>query len=89
VADYQQMVDREMMSKITHRALVKFQAIAENAARGRFPSDEIAEQVPFDYSKLARIIQRKNAWEDKEKARLLREFEAQRIRRAADRSKVD
>ena len=89
VAHYQQMVDREMMSKITHRAVVKFQAIAENAARGRFPSEQSVTQVPFDYPNLARIIQRKNAWEAKERVRLQREFEAQRIRRAAERLKID
>jgi hypothetical protein len=84
VTDVQQMIDREMMSKITHRALVKFQAIAENAARGKFPSDEPVAQVPFDFPKLARIIQCKNTWEATEKARLLRAFEARRVRRSAE-----
>lgn len=82
VKDEFELRDREMMSKITYRALVKFEAIAENAARGRFPSDAPVEQMPFDYPALARRIQRKNLWEDKEKARLLqihkREQEARR-----------
>ena len=72
VKDEFEMRDREMMSKITYRALVKFEAIAENAARGRFPSEGRGEQMPFDYPALARRIRRKNLWEDKEKARLLK-----------------
>ncbi len=77
VKDEIEMHDREMMSKITYRALVKFEAIAENAARGRFPSDAPVEQTPFDYPALARRMQRKNAWEDKEKARLLKAYKAE------------
>ncbi len=84
VGSDQEMVDREMMSKITHRALLKFEAIAENAARGWFPSEAAVEQLTFDYPKLAKIIQRKNAWESKEKARLLKAFQAREDRRKAD-----
>lgn len=83
VKDEMEMHDREMMSKITYRALVKFEAIAENAARGRFPSEASVEQVPFDYPALARRIRRKNLWEDKEKARLLKAYkEEQKARQA-------
>lgn len=82
VKDEFEMRDREMMSKITYRALVKFEAIAENAARGRFPSEGPVEQMPFDYPALARRIRRKNLWEDKEKARLLKAYkEEQKARR--------
>ncbi|TDK63700.1 hypothetical protein [Sapientia aquatica] len=68
--------DRDMMSKITYRALLKFEAVAENAARGKFPSDAPVDQVTFDYPQLAKIIQRKNMWEDQEKKRLLDAYEA-------------
>lgn len=82
-ADVIEMTDRELMSKITYRALLKFEAIAENAARGRFPTDAKVEQVSFDYSQLARIIRRKNAWEDKEKLALLKAFQAEKHRKQA------
>lgn len=83
VASDREMIDREMMSKITYRALIKFEATAENAARGRFPSDQEVEQVPFDYPNLAKTIQRKNAWESREKARLMKAVEARATRRQA------
>ncbi len=66
-----EQVDRDIMTKITHRALVKFEKIAENAARGRFPSDAYVEKVDFDYAKLAVIIKKKNAWEKRERERIL------------------
>lgn len=84
VKDDQEMIDREMMSKITYRALVKFEAIAENAARGRFPSEQAVEQMPFNYPQLAKIIQRKNAWEAKEKARLIKAMEARSAKKIAE-----
>ena len=64
--------DREMMTKITGRALRKYELIAENAARGRFPSAEPVEIMDFDYPALAKRIRAKNAWETKEKERLLK-----------------
>lgn len=66
--------DREMMTKITHRALKKFEAIAENAARGKFPSQDLVDKVAFDYTSLAKRIKEKNAWEKTEKARLLARY---------------
>lgn len=77
-----EITDREMMSKITYRALLKFEAIAENAARGRFPTEALCEQVPFDYPRLAKTIQRKNAWETKEKDTMKAAFEARLARQA-------
>ncbi len=63
--------DRNTMARTTNRALKKYQFIAENAARKRFPVDEEIEIADFDYPKLAKRIQRKNAWEKKEKTRLI------------------
>lgn len=74
-ADKIEETDRELMSKITYRAILKFEAIAENAARGKFPSDMPVEQVPFNYPQLAKIIQRKNKWEDQEKIAMLKAYE--------------
>lgn len=73
--DSDEAEDRAMMTKITHRALVKFQAIAENAARGRFPSDMHVEQAEWDFAKLARTIQKRNRIQDREKAILLKQQE--------------
>lgn len=84
VTSDQEMIDREMMSKITYRSLIKFEATAENAARGRFPVSELVQQVAFDYPKLAKIIQQKNAWEKKEKARVLKAIEVRDQRRRAE-----
>lgn len=62
--------DRIIMGKITFRAVKKFENIAENAARGDFPTDNPVECSEFDYPALAKRIQRKNRWEKAEKVRL-------------------
>jgi hypothetical protein len=72
--------DREMMTKITGRALKKFETIAENAARGKFPSQDPVPLSNFQYPLLAKRIQRKNEWEKKEKARLLAIFQNKQAR---------
>lgn len=84
VADEQEMIDREMMSKITYRALLKFEAIAENAARGRFPLDQPVLKATFDYPELAKRIQRKNKWESREKARLMKAMETRDAKRQSE-----
>jgi len=63
--------DRNIMARTTNRALKKYQFIAENAARGRFPVEDALHHADFDYSNLAKRIQRKNTWEKREKARLI------------------
>ena len=75
--------DREMMTKIISRALKKFESIAENAARGKFPSQEPVHRLDFQYPLLAKRIQRKNEWEKQEKARLLAVFQKNRARLAS------
>jgi hypothetical protein len=60
--------DREMMTKIVSRALNKYELIAENAARGRFPSEASVEKMDFDYLSLAKRIRQKNRWEEKRKS---------------------
>ena len=68
------------MTKIAYRAQRKFEAIAENAARGRFPCEDPVEQVKFDYPALAERIRRKNKWEDEEYARIAKANESRRQR---------
>lgn len=49
-----EMNDRIILSKITNRTKKRFELIAENAARGRFLSDEEIDYAPFDYSKMGK-----------------------------------
>ena len=65
-------VDRILLGKITYRALRKYNRIAENAARGKFPCEDAVEDVAIDYQQLAQRIKAKNAWEKNERARLLK-----------------
>lgn len=69
-ADAIEQVDRDLMTRITYRALIKYENIAENAARGRFPSDAPVEKAEFNYPKMALMIARKNAWEASERLRV-------------------
>lgn len=49
--------DRIIMSKITSRYLAKYEAIAENAARGLFPTDRPVLSVGYDYPLIAKRLQ--------------------------------
>lgn len=60
--------EREMMTKITSRAIKKFESIVENAARSRFPTDNPTYQVTFDYIELGRRIQSIRLWEKNRKS---------------------
>lgn len=80
VTDLNHRTERDLMAKITYRTLKKAEAIAENAARGHFPSDAPVEQCYFDYPSIAKRNQLKNQWERTERARLL---ELQKARLAA------
>lgn len=62
--------DRLLMTKITSRALKKAEHIAENAARGRFPSDAPVELSHFDFHEIAARNRKKNTWERTEMKRL-------------------
>lgn len=72
-------VDRILLGKITYRALRKFNRIAENASRGRFPCEDPTEDMPMDYRQLARQIQTKNAWEKNEKIRILKVYKKKKV----------
>lgn len=69
-----EIYDRLMMTKITTRALKKYEAIAENAARGKFPCEDLVEQADFDYPALAKRIKNKNSWEANTKKKLQAEL---------------
>ncbi|MDQ2092314.1 hypothetical protein [Marimonas arenosa] len=65
--------DREMLTIIASRALLRARMIAENAARGRFPTHEkCPHALEFDFRELRQRIHRRNKWQDKEIARLNR-----------------
>jgi hypothetical protein len=49
--------DRIIMSKITSRYLAKYEAIAENAARGLFPTDRPVLSAGYDYPLIAKRLQ--------------------------------
>ena len=48
--------DRIIMSKITSRYLTKYEAIAENAARGLFPTDRPVLSAGYDYPLIAKRL---------------------------------
>jgi hypothetical protein len=65
--------DRDMMAIITSRALLRGRMIAENAARGHFPTHErCPHALEFDLKELRQRIHRRNKWQDREVARLKR-----------------
>ena len=49
--------DRIIMSKITSRYLSKYESVAENAARGFFPTDRKVFSVRYDYPVIAKRLQ--------------------------------
>jgi hypothetical protein len=63
--------DREMLTIIASRALLRARMIAENAARGRFPTHERCETaLEFDFRELRRRIHQRNKWQEREIRRL-------------------
>ena len=64
--DSREAQDRVLMGKITHRSLKKYQFIAENAARGNFPSESKIEMAFFDYEEINRLYEKTKKWEEQE-----------------------
>jgi hypothetical protein len=62
--------DRRAITKITFRALVKFQFMAENAARGKFPSSDPVEISEFEYPLIAKRLAAHAKWVKSEKSKL-------------------
>jgi hypothetical protein len=71
----EQVYDREMLSILTSRAYARGIALAENAARGRFPSYDLPEYTcEMNWRELWRLIESRRKWYRKlKKARLKRE----------------
>lgn len=70
VTDPQESTDRLLMTKTTSRALKKAELIAENAARGKFPSDDPVKMSFFDFHGMSARNKQKNTWERAEMKRL-------------------
>jgi hypothetical protein len=69
--------DREMLTIIASRALLRARMIAENAARGQFPTHEKCDAaLEFDYPQLAKLIHQRNKWSKKEAERLNRQVDS-------------
>lgn len=62
--------DRILMGKITYRSLDKYQKIAENAARGKFPCSDPVDCASFDWPALNAQYQKTVKWEQKELERM-------------------
>ena len=63
--------DREMLTIIASRALLRSRMISENAARGRFPTHEKCETaLEFDFKELRQRIRQRNKWQEREIKRL-------------------
>lgn len=64
---------RKNLSNGTRRSLERARMIAENAARGRFPTHEVIKTaLRFDFRELQKGIDSRNKWECKELQRLIR-----------------
>jgi hypothetical protein len=63
--------DRILMGKITYRALDKYQKIAENAARGKFPCSDPVAMAPFDWQALNTQYDKTTKWEEKALTKVL------------------
>jgi hypothetical protein len=72
--DVIEQIDRETLGKFTFRAVAKYETIAENAARGKFPSNDPCDQLPFDYEFLQNQIKERFKWERTEKERIIQQF---------------
>lgn len=63
--------DRDIMTIIASRALLRARMISENAARGKFPThDKCETALEFDFEELRQRIHRRNRWQEREIKRL-------------------
>lgn len=56
IANIDEEIYRENLAKLTHRSLKKYESIAENAARGLFPTSTPKSNIKFDYLDIAKRI---------------------------------
>ena len=68
-------VDRQMLTIIASRALLRARMIAENAARGRFPTHETCPHArDFDFEEMNTRLDLRNKWQDRAIERLLKKY---------------
>ncbi|NDE04874.1 MAG: hypothetical protein EB003_09525 [Flavobacteriia bacterium] len=67
-----EMDDRIILGKIVFRSIEKFETIVENAARGKFPSEEEVELTNFEYPKLVERLNSHTKWVKDLKAEWIR-----------------
>lgn len=67
-----EMDDRIILGKIVYRSIEKFETIVENAARGKFPSEEEVELTDFEYPKLVERLNSHTKWVKDLKAEWIR-----------------
>jgi hypothetical protein len=70
--------DRNILGKITFRSLHRFERIAENAARGKFPCEDDVECLDFDYPNLGKRMHKYQEWIVNQKHLMLKEFITQK-----------
>ena len=67
--------DRQMLTIIASRALLRARMIAENAARGRFPTHETCPHaLDFDFKEMNTRLDLRNKWQDREIERLRKKY---------------
>ena len=75
--------ERIMLAIMTSRALLRGRLIAENAARGIFPSyAPFPEAMEFDFPKLHKLISRRDKWQKAERLRMAEAAKATETARA-------
>lgn len=70
--------DRNILGKITFRSLHKFERIAENAARGKFPCEQDVECLDFNYPNLGKRLKKYQQWIFEQKILIHKEFRNQK-----------
>lgn len=70
--------DRNILGKITFRSLRKFERIAENAARGKFPCEDDVECLDFNYPNLGKRMRKYQQWIVEQKRLMHKEFVMQK-----------
>lgn len=78
-----EMDDRIVMSKITFRALQRFELIAENAARGKFPCSDPIEMAEFNYPEISQRLLKHTQWIKKFKAQWIANTKEAQLKKSA------
>jgi hypothetical protein len=60
ISSFDEVIYRESLAKLTHRSLKKYESVAENAARGLFPTSTPKSNIKFDYLDISKRISKEN-----------------------------